>query len=287
MWVAETIEQLHRHRRALSGTVCLVPTMGALHEGHVAHLHAGRDIADHTIVSIFVNPAQFGPNEDYQRYPRSLEADLAKCEAAGVGGVFNPSVEQMYPADQLATDVSIPALATILEGRARPGHFDGVCRVVVKLLNLVQPDVATFGCKDYQQLLVVRAMVSDLNLPVRIDPVATQREPDGLACSSRNWYLNDEQRKRAIGLSRALQSAEEQIERCGETDPAEVESSMQQVLEAHQVEPDYAVVRHPATLVELDCLEPELTGGVVALVAGRVDSVRLLDNTVLGRSGGR
>ena len=281
MWVANTITDLRRQRRALTGTVALVPTMGALHEGHLRHINTARRIGDHVIVSIFVNPTQFSPGEDYQQYPRPLELDLAECEKHGADGVFCPSVEQMYPPDQPATDLTVPSLANLFEGRSRPGHFAGVCRVVTKLFSIVQPGIATFGEKDYQQLLVVQALVADLNIPVRIKPIETVRDAAGTAISSRHGYLSPAGHERAGGIYKALQTARLQVEDQSETDPRAIESAMVQTLQAHQIDVDYAAVRHPQTLAPLDCIEPQLTGGVVALVAGYVEAVRLIDNMVL------
>lgn len=256
--------------------------MGALHEGHLTLMREAAKHADHVWVSIFVNPTQFGPHEDFDRYPRMLKQDLASCEAAGVSTVFVPTVDEMYPPDAIDTQVSVPDLAAELEGKMRPGHFDGVCRVVAKFLNITQPTVACFGQKDYQQLKIIEAMVRDLMMPTRIISVPTVRESDGLAMSSRNRYLNDEQRKHAVGLSKALKHAKMLIEDTGETDPAVIEHAMQQVLEAHHLDVEYAVIRHPQTLAELDCVEPTLTGGVVALIAARSEAVRLIDNMVIG-----
>jgi pantoate--beta-alanine ligase len=283
MWIAKTIHDARQRRRSLTGRVALVPTMGALHRGHVSLMEAARKLADHVLVSIFVNPTQFGPTEDFAKYPRPIEADLAACQGAGVEMVFRPDVAEMYPSDRLVCDVNIPALATILEGEIRPMHFAGVCRVVTKLFNVLQPDVACFGQKDYQQVRVIQAVVDDLNMPVTIAELATVRESDGLAMSSRNVYLDPEQRRHAVGLYKALQEARMLIEDDGETDAGTVESAMRQTLAAHHVSPDYAVIRHPQTLATLDSINPALTGGVVALVAGRLGGVRLIDNMVVGR----
>ena len=285
MWIASTISELHRLRSGLSGPVVLVPTMGALHDGHLAHIRVARRVGQQVIVSIYVNPTQFGPSEDFGQYPRPMDADLAACERCGVDGVFCPSDDQIYPPDQTDTQVTVPALHVGLEDQARPGHFEGVCRVVLKLLNIVRPDVVTFGYKDYQQLLMAGALVCDLNLAVRIEPIDTVREPDGLAISSRNSYLDEQARHHAVGLYKALQAARTQIETNNETDPQAVEAAMMQVLEAHHVQVDYAAVRHPLTLAPLDCIELKLTGGVVALVAGRVDRVHLIDNMLLACDG--
>ena len=270
-----------QQRRALRGKVALVPTMGALHAGHQSLIERAGAIADHVIVSIFVNPTQFGPNEDYAQYPRPVDRDLDCCERAGVEGVFNPNVEEVYSPQVPVCEVNVPELAKSLEGKHRPGHFAGVCRVVMKLLNMAQPNIACFGRKDFQQLRIVQAMVADLTLPVAIVEVDTVREPDGLAVSSRNIHLAGEDRHHARGLFKALVNARMLVEQAGETDPMRVETSMHEVMRAHQVGVDYAVVRHPLALTELDCIEPALTGGVVALVAGRVGNVRLIDNMLL------
>ncbi|MCC7192165.1 MAG: pantoate--beta-alanine ligase [Phycisphaeraceae bacterium] len=286
MWVARTVLDARKLRRDLAGRVAFVPTMGALHRGHVSLMESARRLADHVVVSIFVNPTQFAPHEDFAKYPRPIEADLAACETAGVSGVFHPDPLEMYPANQLTSEVNIPQLASILEGAVRPTHFAGVCRVVAKLFNIIQPDVACFGQKDYQQVRVIQAMVDDLNMPVTIAELATVRESDGLALSSRNVYLDPEQRRHAGALYKALQAARLLIESDGETEPANIESAMKQIIESHQVTPDYAVVRHPQTLAPLDSINPALTGGVVVLVAGRLGSVRLIDNMVVGRNAG-
>jgi pantoate--beta-alanine ligase len=282
MFQAQTMADLRTRRGALSGTVALVPTMGALHAGHEALVKAAKAMADHVIVSVFVNPTQFGPHEDFAKYPRPLQRDLEACAAGGAAGVFVPSVQEMYPPEDLACAVNIPALADILEGAQRPGHFAGVCRVVAKLLNLAQPDVACFGQKDLQQLRVIQAMARDLAMPVRIIGLPTVRQEDGLALSSRNAYLDAAQRKRAVGLHKALRQAEYLIVEQGESEPAAVERTMREVIQAHQFDAiDYAVVRHPRYLSELDVIEPGVTGGVAALVAARMGATRLLDNLLI------
>lgn len=285
MWIAKTIHHARQQRRAVPGPVAFVPTMGALHKGHLSLIEAARQMDYQVIVSVFVNPTQFGPGEDFEQYPRQLEQDLTGCERAGVAGVFCPAVAEMYPPDQLDCELTVPALAGVLEGSIRPGHFAGVCRVVAKLLHIIEPQVACFGQKDYQQLKVIETMVDDLAMPVRVVGLPTVREADGLAMSSRNVYLGAEARRRAVALYKSLREAKRLVEDAGESDPAVVEDAMAQVLAAHQVKVDYAVVRHPQTLTELDCIEPQLTGGVVALVAGRIEGVRLIDNGVLGAPG--
>ena len=205
-----SIPDLHRavrEARSAGKVIGLVPTMGALHEGHASLIRECRREADFVVVSIFVNPTQFGPTEDFARYPRTPDADQDLCAAAGASLIWTPTVEAMYPGGRDSTFVEVPGLAGILDGESRPGHFRGVATVVLKLLQAVRPDVAAFGLKDYQQLLVIRRMVADLLVPVRILPVATAREPDGLAMSSRNRYLDPEQRRAAAILSEALRRA--------------------------------------------------------------------------------
>lgn len=283
--VLTTVSDARAYRRELTGKVALVPTMGALHEGHLQHIRVCRQHADHVIVSVFVNPTQFNEKQDYQKYPRTLDVDIRLCAEAGADAVFAPEADELYPPAQIPAEVNVPSVAGVLEGRDRPGHFQGVCRVVVKLLNIIQPDLVSFGRKDYQQLRVVSAVVSDLLMPVRILEIPTVREPDGLAMSSRNMRLTPEQRQRAPGLFKALSAAKQLVEQDGETDPHAVEQAMRAVLRAHQVEVGYTAVRHPQTLGELECVEPALTGGVIALVAGHVGEVRLIDNMLLGVEG--
>jgi pantoate--beta-alanine ligase len=280
--VISGVDEVHGYRAGLTGTVALIPTMGALHEGHLQHIRACLGQADHVIVSIFVNPTQFSEREDYQGYPRTLDVDIQRCSAAGACCVFTPEAEALYPPGRAMVELDVPGIAGGLEGLDRPGHFQGVCRVVGKLLNIVGPDIVSFGRKDYQQLRVVQAMVSDLMMPVRVLEVATVREADGLAMSSRNRRLDAGGRRRALGLFKALNAGKRLVEADGETDPLAVEQAMRAVMQSHQVEVGYTAVRHPRTLGELSCIEPGLTGGVIALVAGGVEPVRLIDNMLLG-----
>jgi pantoate--beta-alanine ligase len=280
--VLNSVDEARARRQGLKGTVALVPTMGALHEGHLQHVRLCRELADHVWVSVFVNPTQFNEHEDYQKYPRTLAEDIRKCADAGADAVFAPEANALYPPTQLPVDIDAPVLTGDLEGRDRPGHFQGVCRVVVKLLNIIRPDIVSFGRKDYQQLCVIQAVVDDLMMPIRIARVPTVREPDGLAISSRNTRLGPADRPRAVGLFKALNAAKQMVEQDGETDPGAVEQAMQAVLRSYQIEVGYAVVRHPQTLSELSCIEPTLTGGVIALLAGSLGEVRLIDNMLLG-----
>ncbi|MEM7576639.1 MAG: pantoate--beta-alanine ligase [Planctomycetota bacterium] len=282
MQLLRTREQLDAWRTNTSGTVALVPTMGALHEGHLTHLDvARREVGPDgkVLVSVFVNPTQFGPSEDFERYPRNLGADAARCEARGADAIFCPSQEEMYLPNEPASEINVPGVASELEGALRPGHFAGVCRVVMKLLGLVRPDVATFGTKDFQQLAVIRALVADLCVPVRIVEVPTQREPDGLAMSSRNAYLDADQRRRAAGIFEALKTAEGAW-REGQRDPARLEEAMRAVLAGHGFTGkgvDYATVRDPVTLAQR--IDP--AGPTVALIAVRAGATRLIDNLAL------
>jgi len=278
MIVTETIEQTRTTRRNL-GRLAFVPTMGALHEGHLSLVRRAREKADHVAVSIFVNPTQFGPQEDLDQYPRPIERDLELCRAEGVDLVFNPDAETMYPPDDPAMTLEFPGLTDQLEGAERPGHFSGVCGVVTKLFNIVQPDLACFGRKDYQQLRVIEAMTRAMCLPIEIDAGPTVRESDGLAMSSRNVYLDADQRRRALGLSKALREATTLI-REGAIEPEPIERAMQQVLEAHKLEIDYAVVRDARTLQPVDVIDPPREP-IVCLLAARAGQVRLIDNALL------
>lgn len=260
------------------GGVC-VPTMGALHEGHLSLIRRAREEADAhaeplpVVVTIFVNPTQFAPGEDFSRYPRTFEADCTRAEACGADVVFAPEVGEMYPNGPNAPidpRIVIPEVARRpgLEEKSRPQFFIGVCRAVHRLFELVQPRAAVFGEKDYQQLLTISAMVREMALPVQIHSEPTVREEDGLALSSRNVYLGPAQRKRALGLSKALKAA-----RAAST-VAEAESAMRSVLLANQVEIDYAVVRDSHTLMPIQ----NMALPARALVAGKVGPVRLIDN---------
>lgn len=283
--VVRTRAELAAARAALDpDTLALVPTMGALHAGHRALLARAAGLADRVAVSIFVNPLQFGPAEDLARYPRTLDADLAVCAEAGAALVFAPSVEQVYgEAGSAAVTVDPGELGRVLEGAARPGHFAGVLTVVAKLFHLVRPDVAVFGQKDAQQLVLIRRMVADLDFPVRIEEVATVREPDGLALSSRNRYLSACERQTALALSRALRAGAEQAE------PAAVLAAAAAVLDqAATVDPplhlDYLALVDPTDLSELDA---DYTGEAVLAVAALVGATRLIDNVRIKIGPGR
>ena len=253
-----------------------VPTMGALHAGHLSLMERARGEAEFVAVTIFVNPTQFGPQEDLSRYPRPLESDLKACRDAGVDVVFIPSAEEIYP-NGFSTSVTVEGLSTVLEGASRPGHFRGVATVVLKLLNIVQPDVAFFGQKDFQQQAVIRRMARDLDLPVEIVVCPTIREPDGLALSSRNTYLSRDERRSALALQESLRLADERL-RGGARDLPSICESMRAVMAAKpHVTPDYAVIVDPESL----SLLTELQARMVVLVAARVGSTRLIDNTIV------
>ncbi len=272
--IAEIRQAVAEARRGGAAPVGLVPTMGALHEGHYSLMDAARQGCGFVTVSIFVNPAQFGPGEDYQRYPRALEADLAGCRGRGVGAVFAPSVEQMYP-EGLQTTVHVAGLTERLCGSFRPGHFDGVCTVVAKLFHIVGPDVAYFGAKDYQQAMVIRRMTADLSLPVRIELCPTVREPDGLAMSTRNGYLSSEERSQARAIYNSLRLAEHLVGQ-GARDAAEVAQGAR----AHLAEAaplarvDYLEIVDPESLASVETIERP----AIVAAAVRFPSARLIDN---------
>ena len=259
--------------RAAGKSIALTPTLGALHEGHLAHVGRAAELADIRIVSIFVNPTQFSVAADLERYPRTLEADLEKLE--GVDYVFAPSVEEMYPAGPTETKVTAGKVGSLYEGASRPGHFDGVLTVVAKLLNIVTPDVATFGQKDAQQLFLVRRMVADLDLPVRIEAIETVREDDGLALSSRNRFLDAKERRAARTLSGALDAA-----------ASAASSGLDSTLAAAQgalmgetlVKLDYLKVVHPKTFLPVD---DDYRGPAVVIVAAQLGDTRLIDNETI------
>jgi len=253
--------------------VGFVPTMGNLHAGHHSLVRLARERADRVVASVFVNPTQFGPNEDFARYPRTPEADAAGLDAAGCDLLWLPSVETMYPYGAAATvQVRVPGVTGVLEGAHRPGHFDGVATVVARLFNHVQPDVAVFGRKDYQQLAVIRYLVRDLAFPVELVAGETLREPDGLAMSSRNQYLSADERPVAAALQRALQEMRAAI--VAGTPRAQVEAAARAELEAAGFEVDYAVVRTPG----LEEPAADARGPRVALAAARLGRTRLIDN---------
>jgi pantoate--beta-alanine ligase len=272
----------HQLRRALTESrelgksIAVVLTMGALHEGHLSLVQAAQKECDVTFVTIFVNPSQFGPDEDLAKYPRSTESDLLHLSRLQVAYVYSPLQSEIYPPG-FSTFVEPPSVATPLEGESRPGHFRGVATVVLKLLQLIPADVAYFGEKDYQQYLVVRRMVEDLNVPVAIRTCPTVREPDGLAMSSRNRYLSPPERVQALALSRSLIAAQ-RMRANGQLDVATLTAQLTQVLEeAHITHVDYATIRDAETLESLTTVDRPAR----ALVAAHVGKTRLIDNCAL------
>jgi len=278
MRTVRTVEELRQHldqQRSAERTIGLVPTMGAFHQGHVSLMQHAREHTDVVVVSLFVNPTQFGAKEDLSAYPRDEARDAEIAAAAGVDVLFAPPVEEVYPAG-FQTTVAVGALADTLEGLQRPGHFDGVATVVTKLLNMVGPDVAFFGQKDAQQALIVRRVVRDLDIPTRIDVCPTVREPDGLAMSSRNAYLAPADRERAVALKRALDAAAAAVAG-GQRDAAAVAAAAREAMTPYGVEPEYLA------LVAADSLQPvdRVDGEVLVALAARVGPARLIDNALI------
>jgi pantoate--beta-alanine ligase len=260
--------------RRAGQSVALVPTMGNLHAGHLRLVEEAKRRAERVVVSLFVNPLQFGPQEDYARYPRTPEEDRRKLAELGVDLMFSPSVEEMYPHGlHSSAYVEVPGLSAILCGLFRPGHFRGVTTVVAKLFNLVQPQIAVFGEKDYQQLVLIRQMVEDLNFPIAIVSVPTVREPDGLAMSSRNLYLAAEERLKAPALYRALCEAKAWI-LAGERDFAAISERQLRLLEQEGFKPEYFAIRRASDLAEPEPDERPLR----VLAAAWLGQTRLIDN---------
>jgi pantoate--beta-alanine ligase len=273
MNVARTRAELADARQAMRGRTAVVMTMGALHDGHRALMRLARAAADHVIVTIFVNPLQFGPNEDLDKYPRTFDADVEKCEAEQVDLVFAPTPDVIYP-DEARVRVSAGAMGDVLEGRTRPGHFDGVLTVVAKLLHLTDPHVAFFGQKDAQQLALIRRMVRDLDFDVEVVGVPTVREPDGLALSSRNVYLSPDERDAALALSRALRAGQAAAHQA----PEAVRKAATAVLvEEKRLRLDYLALVDPDTLEDLDRSHEE----ALLAVAAWSGSTRLIDNVTI------
>lgn len=273
---AELRDAVAAARRA-GRTVALVPTMGYLHEGHLALVDRARALGDVVVMSIFVNPLQFGPAEDLDRYPRDLPRDSALAEGRGVDLLFVPDGAEMYPGGEPWVAVVPERGADVLCGASRPGHFRGVLTVVAKLFGIVDPDVAVFGQKDFQQAALIRRMVADLDMRVRIEVGPTVREADGLARSSRNVYLSAEERERALRIPRALEAAAA-LFRGGENDPEALRAAMRRTLGTNGVLEEYAEVVDPETLAPV----VRAAAGSVCAVAARVGATRLIDNVVLG-----
>jgi pantoate--beta-alanine ligase len=276
MKIIKSIRQLREwadQQQRRGKTIGFVPTMGALHEGHRSLMRAARKRCDAVVVSLFVNPAQFGPNEDFNRYPRDPKGDAALCRREKADIFFMPTAEAIYPEGH-DTKVLVGRIGEVLEGALRPGHFSGVATVVAKLFQIVQPDVAFFGQKDYQQTVVIKQVARDLNFPVKIVVCPTVREPDGLAMSSRNRYLSAEERDASRVLFKALQKGRERIQE-GERDSAVIRDAMSVLIqEEPRAQIEYAVVAHPETLQE----PPRIDCPVVLLLAVRIGRTRLIDN---------
>ena len=285
MQILTSIQQMRaacmqaRRRAGEESTLGLVPTMGAIHQGHLSLVAAARNECDIVTASIFVNPLQFGPSEDFSRYPRTFEEDCRQLRAAGVDLLFAPDAHEMYPSGA-STLVTVEGVGDRLDGASRPGHFRGVATVVAKLFHIVGPDIAYFGQKDAAQVAVLQAMVRDLNFPLRLAVCPTVREHDGLALSSRNRYLSPSQREQALALSRALAAAQQRILN-GERRAAILHAAMLEVLEAApEIRVDYVRIVHPDTLEEIDSID----GGALLAVAAWVGDTRLIDNLMLDKS---
>ena len=254
----------------------LVPTMGFLHEGHIELMRVARKESDKLIISIFVNPAQFGPDEDFDKYPRDSEGDIKKAQRAGVDILFMPTADEMFR-DNFQTTVHVDRVTRGLCAISRPGHFDGVTTVVAKLFNITRPHTAVFGRKDYQQLAVISRMVKDLNMDIRIIGVGTVREPDGLAMSSRNKYLNPEERQSALCLKKSLDLADSMFKK-GERDAALIKQAVNDLIEEHPfTRIEYINLCHPSTLEDIDTLGDE----TILALAVHVGKTRLIDNCLL------
>jgi len=283
MEVVKKIKDVREKVRVVKGdgrVVGFVPTMGALHEGHLSLVRKARSESDFVVVSIFVNPTQFGPGEDYERYPRDIDRDCKLLEGVGCDLVFAPEASELY-SPQFRTRMTVKSLSEVLCGKSRPGHFDGVVLIVAKLFNIVQPDIAFFGQKDAQQAIIIQRMVSDLNFPVRISLHPTVREDDGLAMSSRNTYLTQGERSRATALYRSLKVARDMIEN-GERDSKIIREKMLEVLEGADIDMDYVEI---VSASDLRSVEKVGDGVVLIAVAGRVGKARLIDNIALEISG--
>lgn len=280
MQIIHTIDALRAHLgevRKVGKSIGFVPTMGSLHIGHLTLVEQARAENDCIVVSIFVNPLQFGANEDLAKYPRNLERDAALLEQANVDILFAPSVAEMYPRP-MQTVVDVPSLGGELEGEARPGHFAGVATVVSKLFNLVGPDHAYFGEKDFQQLVIIRRMVEDMAIPVQVHGVPTVREDDGLACSSRNVYLTPPERVAAAIVPKALDEAQ-RLYQTGIEDPDVLEAAIRQFIATEPLaEPEVVAVRNPSSLTRLENLQ---AAPVLLALFVRIGSTRLLDNRIL------
>ncbi len=272
----DSVRSMVKAARVKGKKIGLVPTMGALHTGHVSLIEAAVKKCEFVVVSIFVNPTQFRPGEDFEKYPRPLEADLDICKKAGVHVVFVPTSEQMYPGTNL-TWINVEKLTEPLCGRARPGHFRGVTTICAKLFNIIAPDIAFFGQKDAQQATIIRRMVADLNMPLEIIVCPTVREPDGLAVSSRNRYLNKQQRQDATHIYKSLMKCQE-IVKAGKIDTYEIITEMRKVLQQKSsIEIEYISIVNAETLEVIDMI----VGKVLVAVAVKLGPARLIDNILI------
>ena len=277
--LAQTIQSVGafvKHARSIGKRIGLVPTMGALHKGHISLIEAARQQTDFVVVSIFVNPTQFGPNEDFNKYPRTLDADVQVCQNAGADVVFAPSVHEMYPQEQLVW-VNAEKLTDVLCGEARPGHFRGVTTVCTKLFHIVGPDIAFFGQKDAQQAIIIKRMVADLNMPLEIAICPTIRESNGLAMSSRNKYLSEKEFQDASAIYAALQKAEQMI-KAGQRDSKKIIGAVREIIaKPGTLGPEYIQIVEPATLAEVETVR----GRVLIAIAAKIGSTRLIDNILV------
>ena len=281
MEIIDNIHEMQSRSEALKmagHSVALVPTMGFFHEGHLELMRVGKIHADDLVVSIFVNPMQFGPSEDYAEYPRDMDSDLEKADRVGTGIGFCPTAEQMYP-DGFQTKIGAEKLSGRLCGISRPGHFDGVLTVVAKLFHITKPHLAIFGQKDYQQLTIISRMVKDLNMDIRIVGVPVVREPDGIAMSSRNSYLSPDERKSALCMKQSLDLAGEMYAR-GERRVPEMRAALERIiLDQPFTEIDYVTFCHPTTLEEVEVID----GETVLALAVMVGKTRLIDNCIIAK----
>jgi len=272
----ELMQKLSNKWRRDGHIISCVPTMGFLHQGHVELLRIGRDKGDRLIMTIFVNPTQFGPHEDYEKYPRDTEGDLNKARSVGVDVVFMPTVEEMYP-DGFQSTVTVDTITQYLCGKSRPGHFAGVTIVVAKLFNITKPHLAIFGEKDYQQLAVIKQMVRDLNMDIEIIGVPTVRERDGLAMSSRNKYLSPEERLSALSLKKGLDLAKDMV-KDGEKNSATIKNAVRELILTHPfTEIDYVTICDPEKLTDMENVD----GPSLLALAVKVGKARLIDNSII------
>jgi len=272
----ELMQELSDKWRRDGHIISCVPTMGFLHQGHIELLRIGRDKGDRLIMTIFVNPTQFGPHEDYEKYPRDTEGDLNKARSAGVDAVFMPTVEEMYP-DGFQSTVTVNTITQYLCGKSRPVHFAGVTIVVAKLFNITKPHLAIFGEKDYQQLAVIKQMVRDLNMDIDIIGLPTVRERDGLAMSSRNKYLSPEERVSALSLKKGLDLAKAMVKN-GEKDSATIKNAVKELILTHPfTEIDYVTICDPAKLTDME----NVNGPSLLALAVKVGKARLIDNSII------